>query len=160
MTLNGWVSKLYEESPAEPETVSGALLFADSMAQQGYPKTATALRETAELAAEVPTAPEPAPEPEPEPEPEHETELGQTELWVEHYVGGWNTLEDGPRGIILSAFVHLGMQTDGYVRHRPSEVDKLQAGEDANELDALGLPEMAAGLRDLIADSERLPEEP
>lgn len=156
-TLSDWVLRLNERKPPEPETVSGALLFADDLAQRGYSRDATALRETASRLAQVPSAPA-ASEEEQEPEEEAEQETTPTALWVEHYVGGWNTLDDGPRGIVLSAFVHLGMQTDGYIHNQPSEVDALQAGERANELDGLGYSTLAAGLRELIADTERLPE--
>lgn len=160
-TLSDWVLRLNERTPPEPETVSGALLFADDLAQRGYSQDATALRETASRLAQVPSAPAASEEEQAQaqaPEEEAEQETTPTALWVEHYVGGWNTLDDGPRGIVLSAFVHLGMQTDGYIHNQPSEVDALQAGERANELDGLGYSTLAAGLRELIADTEHLPE--
>lgn len=100
--------------------------------------------------------PEREPEPEPEPEPAETTD--RTELWVDHYLGGWQQAPDMVQAVVRETLDHLSAESDGYVRHKPSDWDALQAGENAGELDQLGYPILASGVRELVAEAEHLPE--
>lgn len=148
-SLTRWLVDLASKSPPPPEMVSAALLFADQLANAGFPAAATNLRTTVN---QIVSADETQ-------QAEAEPELERTELWVNHYLGGWTTTESNVQMIVRDALDHLAAEADGYVRKRPSEWDELQAGENANELAALGQPTLASGLRDLIAAAAKLPSE-
>ncbi len=155
--LAEWVAALAAKPVADPATVAGAALFATQLAQAGFAGAATALRQTIDRATaagrpDLETSP-PSIDDIHEPEP-------RTELWVNHYLGGWETVPDDIAGTaIREALDHLEVSSDGYIRHKPSEWNTLHAGENASELESLGFPTLAAGLRDLIADAQHLPEQ-
>lgn len=149
--LGGWILEL-EQEEVTPEVVSGAYLFADDLAKRGYPETASYLRSTIQMATErqQESGEEPA-------EGEGEQPEAQA-LWIEHYVGGWNAAPEPIQSIVREAFDHLGVDADGYIHARPTEVEAMQARELADELDRQDYGGLGDGLRSLVTDAQALPE--
>ncbi len=152
--LEQWVSTLAAKPVPDADAVMAAALFANRLAQAGFAGAATTLRNTIDQAT---AAGRPSPEESP-PSMSDESEPERTELWVDHYLGGWQTTPDFVQALVRDALDHLSSESDGYVRQKPSEWDALQAGETAGELDRLGYPTLGAGVRDLVADAQQLPE--